>query len=379
VITTAAANVPRIDYNSSTGACLGLLIEQLSTNLITYSGNVSTFGATFSTLTANSATSPDGTTTAALMIPSVDSTNNHFINKVWNVSVGNSVTFTVSIFAKTAGYQWIRMNTGNAMGGGYLFFDIINGVIGGYSGVSNPAIQACGNGWFRCSYQFITAATGTGAIGHQIYGSPSNNNFASWSGNGTSGYYFWGAQVEQLAFLTSYIPTVASTATRGNDIANLSLGSWYNTTASTILIAAQKNTSADTGYSGVVELNDNTSNNRVTFYVAPSTTILHWQDLYTSGISDVDLTVGTYTVSTAYRAAGAITGALSTSGTSAASLNGDTAVTGTTGNFPGSSFTQMGIGSLSGGTGNFMNGWIQRIAYWPIAMTNTQLQAMTSD
>ena len=46
VLTTAAANVPRIDYNSSTGACLGLLIEQASTNIVLNSATLSTQSVT---------------------------------------------------------------------------------------------------------------------------------------------------------------------------------------------------------------------------------------------------------------------------------------------------------------------------------------------
>jgi hypothetical protein len=311
------------------------------------------------------------------MIPSVDLNNSHYINKVWNGSVGNSVTFTISIFAKTAGYQWIRMNPGNAMGGGYCFFDIINGVIGGYGTVTNPAIQACGNGWFRCSYQFTTPASGTGAIGHQVYAANSNNGFSNWSGNGTSGYYFWGAQVEQLEFPTSYIATTSGTAQRIADVASIPLGSWYNTKASTMLIEAQKNTSADTNYSVSLQLDDGTNNNRAEFFAAPSSATLNFYTQYTSNITDTFVTPGSYTLSTPYKLAGAITGALSTSGTIAASLNGATAVTGTTGNFAGSSFTTMRIGYIPT-SGYYMNGWIQRIAYYPVALSNTQLQAMSS-
>jgi len=39
----------------------------------------------------------------------------------------------------------------------------------------------------------------------------------------------------------------------------------------------------------------------------------------------------------------------------------------------------MNIGYIGGiGAGNQMNGWIQRIAYYPVAFSNTQLQAMSS-
>jgi len=185
-------------------------------------------------------------------------------------------------------------------------------------------------------------------------------------------------QQEIGAFPTSFITTTGVSATRSADLATIPLGSWYNTTASTVLVEAQKNTSADSGYGGVVELNDGSVNNRFQFYVSINTTTLRFGDNYTSNLLDAQVPAGSYSLATPYKAAGAISGAIATSGTIAASLNGATAVTGTTGNFPGARLTQMQIGGISGGTAYNMNGWIQRIAYYPVAFSNTQLQAMSS-
>jgi len=371
-IKTAALNVPRFDYNPSYSPArpIGLLIEQSSTNLILNSGNIATWGTSFSTLTANSAISPDGTTTAALMIPSYNINNNHYISNVWNASVGNSITFSISVFAKSAGYQWICMNAGNAMGGGYLFFDIINGVIGTYGTVTNPAIQACGNGWFRCSYQFTTPASGTGAIEHQVYAA-TNNGSSYLSGNGTSGYYFWGAQVEQLAFPTSYIATAGATATRSAELISMPTGSWYNPLSSSLLVEASKNLSNDAGYGGIVEINDGGVNNRFEFYVASNTSTIHFADQYSTNTSDADITVGNFTTGAPYKLAGSIS-----QGSIAASINGNIAVTGTPTKFPGASLNNLAIGHL-GASGNYHNGWIRSISYWPISLTSTQLSSIT--
>ena len=374
VLTTATNNVPRIDYNPSTLVCNGLLIEQASTNLITYSGDVSTFGTTFSTLTANSATSPDGTTTAALMIPSVDLNNNHYINKVWNGSVGNSVTFTISIFAKTAGYQWIRMNPGNAMGGGYCFFDIINGVIGTYGTVTNPAIQACGNGWFRCSYQFTTAATGTGGIGHQVYAANSNSGFANWSGNGTSGYYFWGAQVEQLAFPTSYIATTSASATRVVDYPQISVSSFINPSSGAFYIECYTNNPPTSGTQGGAFLAQDSSFTSVAVMIYSS---LGGFTNYINVGGTTQLNAGVASLigqniksgmsySLLGNSMGAINGTLSSGVATNVSLPVTTLYLGCSAQQP----TYPGIWNL--------NGWIRKFAYYPAALSNTELQTLTS-
>jgi hypothetical protein len=287
VLSTAANNTPRIDFDPTTGKCLGLLIEQQSANILLNSATLSTQSVT---------------TTATF--------------------------YTLSFYG-----------TGTVA------------LSGAYTG------SLVGSGAFP-TRSFLSFYPTSGTLTLTV--------------TGTVSY----AQLEVLGFPTSYIATTGSAVTRIADQAYLSLGSWYNPSASTLLIEAQKNTSSAGDFGGIAEIDDGSFYNRVEFYVYPSTTSLHFADNYTVNTVDADLTVGSYTLSTPYKAAGSITGALSTSGTIAASLNGATAVTGTTGNFPGSTLTRLSIGNLGGG--NFMNGWIQRIAYYPVAFSSTQLQAMSS-
>jgi hypothetical protein len=217
-----------------------------------------------------------------------------------------------------------------------------------------------------------TAATGVTTIGAPFF------NIGVVSGT----YYNYTIrlglpQVELGAFPTSPILTGSggsfASATRAQEQAYIPLGSWYNASAFSLLIECQKNTSADTGFSSPVGLNDGSGSHRSEFYVSPSTASLHL-DAPSSG--GADITAGTYTLSTPYKAAGAITGTSTTTGTMAASLNGATAVTGTNTNLDSALYTRMNIGFIGAG-GNQMNGWIQRIAYWPTALTNSQLQALT--
>ena len=73
IVSTAATNVPRIDYNPTTLACNGYLAELNSTNLLTYSAAIGgtnwTTTSTAPTITLNAATAPDNTTTASLYVP----------------------------------------------------------------------------------------------------------------------------------------------------------------------------------------------------------------------------------------------------------------------------------------------------------------------
>lgn len=61
----------------------------------------------------------------------------------------------------------------------------------------------------------------------------------------------------------------------------------------------------------------------------------------------------------------------------AVSLNAGAVVTDTTGAVP-AGVNRLYIGSDSNGVINFLNGTIKKIAYYPLRLTNAQLQALTS-
>jgi hypothetical protein len=64
-----------------------------------------------------------------------------------------------------------------------------------------------GNGWYRCAVTFTATATTTGAtrIGVML-----NETTQSYTGDGTSGIYIWGAQLEQASTVGEYIPTTST-------------------------------------------------------------------------------------------------------------------------------------------------------------------------
>ena len=65
---------------------------------------------------------------------------------------------------------------------------------------------------------------------------------SSYTGDGYSGIYLWGAQLEAGAFPTSYIPTVASQVTRSADSASMTganFSNWYRQDEGTIYCEAK--------------------------------------------------------------------------------------------------------------------------------------------
>jgi hypothetical protein len=210
VLQIAAAGTPRFDHNPVTGESLGLLIEEQRTNLLTFSEQLDVPGwsRANANVQENIAVAPDGTMTAALLVEDTTINQQHYISRPTSVTSG-SVTF--SVYAKAAGRNWFRLqaSTANAL----AWFNLSNGTLGEVQSGCTASIVPVGNGWYRCSatVQYVNQTC-------YIFLADANGSTAH-TGNGYSGIYIWGAQLEAGAFATSYIPTAltysgrASTAT----------------------------------------------------------------------------------------------------------------------------------------------------------------------
>lgn len=376
VLTTAANDVPRIDFDPATGRCLGLLIEVGRTNLLLQSNFATNWGnAGTPTVTLNAATSPDGTSNAVLWtrITTASSNIGQNISKA-----ASALVYTFSVFVKASVGNYVALRTQGAYPArADVVFNLSNGTISTaavatstFTGAS-ATIQALSNGWYRISLT-ATSDTTTNIQGYISFNSGGGVIDQVDSVSNSAGYLY-GAQMEQASFVSSYIATTTAAATRIREYARIPLGSWYNASAFSLLVEAQKNIAVDPEYGTPVELNDGTTTRRTTIYNDIFTATMRFEG------GGANILAGTYTPGVPYKMAGAITGTSTTTGTIAASFNGAAAVTGTTTNLNSASYTNMTIGYIgTPGGAHQMNGWIQRIAYYPVAFSNTQLQAMSS-
>ncbi len=233
VLTSAANNVLRFDYNPTSFVSRGILIEGAATNLVLHSGDPSdaywTILAAAVTIVGNAAVAPDGTTTAASFTETTaNSVHQIATNVPPNITPGTS--YTISCFAKPAGGRFLGLSLGGSSAsgdGGYCFFDLQAGTAGTAAGLSsgggasNPVITPLINGWFRLS---VTAHTTTDASAYLIVSSatsanPSVDQFGRQVFVGSTSNIFdvWGLQYEQSTFVSSYIVTTGSTASRSAD------------------------------------------------------------------------------------------------------------------------------------------------------------------
>jgi hypothetical protein len=338
LIKSAAVNEARFDHNPTTGESLGLLVEEARTNLIInseeFASPVSSWTRSSVSVISNTTIAPDGTLTA-------DTVSNIPSQFSWirpSLSLNSSLTYTLTLYVKPLttnkiiSFEWPGPNT----------FDL-----------SNPGagVQTLPNDWYRLTV-VKTGVTAGPTIYIGAYGITSDNvSFA-----------FWGAQCEQASFSTSYIPTNGSAVTRSADVASISgtnFSSWYNTTEGTWfglvptlsgsagrLVEVMGPTNLD--YS--MSIRPRASSSRIDFArqasSAPSVSVTYPCKMAASYSSE------------------SIQGA----------ANGTLASLLTSGNH--SNSTNMAIGRIPS-ENTYLGGTISRIAYWPIRLSNTNLQNLT--
>jgi hypothetical protein len=219
LIKYAGVNEARFDHDPLTGESLGLLVEEARTNLLLRSEEFdnSYWAKDAISIIPNQIIAPDGTLTADKIIGN-SSTSIGNMARLFSFTSGTSVTY--SIYAKKGEidiFTYLQTNFafGGTGGNRSVTFNLTNGTVQqdaqGDTGIFGR-IQNVGNGWYRC----IATITPTSTVNSSMQ----YVRFLS-TGDGVSGIYIWGAQLEVGTFPTSYIPTQASTRTRAVDNAQI--------------------------------------------------------------------------------------------------------------------------------------------------------------
>lgn len=260
--TTLGGTVVSFSANTLRITDQGLLIEEARTNLFSRSSLFNTASWTIAggTVTDNATTAPDGTNTAGKLIP-----NNGELASVGNadilgqfVNLSSATTYSYSFFAKSA--EFTSVSVRDNYSGGIINFNLANETTSGSSAnVSKISISPFISGWYRCSF-VLTNKNGA-------------NNFsirASVTGDGSSGVYIWGFQLEVGSFPTSYIPTTTVAVTRAADVvqalsplANALAGSVGSIVVKTNL-SQQSVAATFLSANGIVLLGKNAGNNGTT-------------------------------------------------------------------------------------------------------------------
>jgi hypothetical protein len=245
--------MPRFDYNPSTLAAQGLLIEESRTNFFTNAANV--FSGSIGTGTVSG---PDNVncrtfipTAGAVAFPNITGPSQTFslspgqtVDWAWsgwvaagpvgtltleprivlNISVGGSTSFIYAEFQINTSSWTVRTKVLPAQ----------------ITEVSAPTITLFKPGLYRVTWvvRFTQDATGRNNISASIQARDTAGN-GTYTADGVSGFQYTLCQAETGSFPTSTIPTTTTALTRAADVASVNtLSPWYNASAGTIYAEA---------------------------------------------------------------------------------------------------------------------------------------------
>jgi hypothetical protein len=219
----APANQPRVGFNyepDSDGVLQlvqGITVEEQRTNLLLRSEEFDNASWTLSRVLAfgngsqsNAISAPNGSFTADKITESTE-TGVHTIRQ--SVTILSGVSYTLTVYAKSGERSGLAINSFDGTNK-RATFNLATGAIQGFDAGVAASIAPAGGGWFRCSATITSASTSFLAI-FEIANASFTTNY---TGDGTSGIYLWGAQLEVGSFPTSYIPTTTATVTRPADL-----------------------------------------------------------------------------------------------------------------------------------------------------------------
>ncbi|MEN6301365.1 MAG: hypothetical protein ABFD96_01495 [Armatimonadia bacterium] len=172
-----------------------------SRNLLTFTQEFdnAAWVKTRASVSADQVAAPDGTLTADKLIEDTTASNSHRVQRTITLT-GASVTFSAYLKAAERTFAYLRMDDASTVK--YVYVDLSTGALGTVTSGVTGSVTSVGNGWYRVSMVFVApAATASGVV---VVGSAASGSSDTYTGNGTSGIYLWGAQLEANATATDY-------------------------------------------------------------------------------------------------------------------------------------------------------------------------------
>ena len=362
LIETVSSGVSRLNYPMIDGVVKGCpyhILEPQSTNAINYSEDFTqtTWSKVNLSVTSNNSISPDGSLNASLI---TSTANGSYLSD----SLTSYDPSTFSLFVKYVDHQFIQLYSG-ASGNFYATFDIKNSVVGANGAATdNVKIDNYGNGWFRISCVFSGVAAGSTA---RIGFAQSLNS--TWGGLNTSfgtSFLSFGSQFESNSYLTSYIKTTSAAVTRSAETANGSGDAATFNDSEGVLMAELLWTATSSNI--YISIDDNTSNNRILIYSNSTDDIKAL--VGSGGYTQVAFTATNQDPTTFSKVA-----IKYKENDFALWINGIKLLTDTVGSTP---IGLSNCGFRAGGGTNPFNGLAKQIQYYDTALTDSELETLTS-
>jgi len=264
LVKTAAINTPRFERMADGGT--GILLEGAITNMARQSENSAFAQVTGMTVSLNLYTAPDGLTTMDGVVEDGVST---VCNLYWiPAAVTSGTIMTNSVFISKTGRRYWQIGCGAFANNFGAVLDTLTGVItsSGANGTNiftSAKVEDIGGAWrvsitgvlnYTVPYLLVIATDSPTWVSNTVAIIPAAN---------TTG--IWGAQIEQLPFASSYIPTTTAAVTRAADKLSISASGNLLPINSAFTILADADYKGEAGVAfplNAVQLFENTGNFR---------------------------------------------------------------------------------------------------------------------
>ena len=352
------ANLPRFDYDPSTLACKGLLIEETRANVLPYSvltksGSLpNSWSQSIPGGTQDTITSIYGSSDGSTAWTQTANNERPFFIPSGGVAVSANTSYFLSMYLETnPNNMEVRnvINYNSTPSGSVQWY--ING-----AAVANTTIPTA-----PCRVGILFSI---GATGGTIYPRIGLGGQAAATGT----IQFSRPQWETGAFATSYIPTTTTSLTRNADVVTMTgtnFSDWYNASEGTFAALFSSNNTLGNG----VEVRAASGN--TDFIRLARSNATAYVRVFSGGVEQVSLLP-------------AITGSSWSTGVNvaaayklnnfAASASGTAPGTDNSGAVPVSP-TNMFIGTSNAGA--YINGHMKKISYWPQRLINAEVQAFS--
>jgi len=370
----ASSGQPRFEYDPTDGQSEGLLIESQATNLTKYSDDFSSWGGLSAVaVTSNAGVAPSGQLAADLLVSPSTAAAHYILDST--IAFTSGTTYTASVYVKSAGHRYVQI-CGNTSAFGaspyqWVNYDLEAGTLSANN--CSGTITAVGNGYYRITATMTATVTSTQSFIMMFADSLSSGFFPTTTGDDYSGFLAFGFQTEVGSSASSLISTSGAAATKSADSCSVATSSFY--TGGPVSVISEL--AGGSGYyPQAFELRDTVSkaggvNDYILAlkYSAAASGSVNWQ----TWISES----GNLTQTTISASSTATTLGVSVDSNSVASCaDGGTIYNATSTVIPDSLDTlYIGRGYA---TTISLNGHIKRLALYNVALSDTELQALTS-
>jgi hypothetical protein len=236
----------------------------LTNNLLTFSEDFRSYSLAQSSITASAAIAPDGTPSASKLVEAAGASTHYMDLNARSYTASTAYTYSIYVKAAERTSVMIFFYGDNAVfANKSVHVNLTTGTIA-YTGAGiTSSIQNVGNGWYRIIATGTAAASATGYIGLYLSTAPgSSDGTVSYTGNGVSGVYVWGAQLEAASSVGNYTPTPANYSTAPSLLLNFANAAVVDSAGANNIttVGSATITSASKYGSGALAFSGSTSN-----------------------------------------------------------------------------------------------------------------------